>query len=88
MVDFVLLNLNHSYSNSLVFIPVAIAVNVATPPSLTVWLNGLTVMDNSSVQTQYNVNYYLFIIGFIAHTKLQMESTRIANKVNSVAKGL
>ena len=28
----------------------------------------------------------LFIIGFIAHTKLQMESTRVANKVNSVAK--
>ena len=49
-----------SYLNSpdLVFIPLAVAVNVATPPSLTVWLNGLTVMDNSSVQTQYNDNYY------------------------------
>ena len=31
---------------------------------------------------------YLFIIGFTAHTKLQMKSTRVANKVNSVAKGL
>ena len=31
---------------------------------------------------------YVFIIGFIPHTKLQMESTRVANKVNSVAKGL
>ena len=58
IVDFVLLNLNHSYSTSLILIPLAVAVNVAIPPSLTVWLNGLTVMDNSSVQTQYNDNYY------------------------------
>ena len=32
--------------------------------------------------------YLLFIIGFIAHAKFQMKSTRVANKVNSVAKGL
>ena len=31
--------------------------------------------------------FYLFIIGFIAHIKLQMVGTRVANKVNSVAKG-
>ena len=30
---------------------------------------------------------YLFIIAFIAHTKLLMESTRVANKVNSVIFG-
>ena len=32
--------------------------------------------------------FIIFIIGFIAHTKLQMERTRVANEVNSVAKGL
>ena len=30
----------------------------------------------------------IIIIGFIAHTKLQMVGTRVANKVNSAAKGL
>ena len=36
----------------------------------------------------YVASYNIIIIGFIAHTKLQMERTRVANEVNSVAKGL
>ena len=42
------------------------------------------------MSTKIIILYFIyFIIGFIiAHTKLQMESTRVANKVNSVAKGL
>ena len=46
------------------------------------------VTYNQLNQVQPFYIYYWLYSTMIAHTKLQMESTRAANKVNSVAKGL